>query len=127
MLNQGDLAPDFTLPDQDGRPVRLSDLQGRRVVLYFYTRAEAAASERSRAVCSPPLPSLRAMNDAAPPHPPHLAYTDCVVPHHTARAARHLGSATPAPGVSGSPVQGAAGGPRAHPLPARYGERAPLK
>jgi thioredoxin-dependent peroxiredoxin len=40
MLNQGDLAPDFTLPDQDGRPVRLSDLQGRRVVLYFYPRAD---------------------------------------------------------------------------------------
>jgi thioredoxin-dependent peroxiredoxin len=35
-----DLAPDFELPDQDGRPVRLSDLRGRRVVLYFYPKAD---------------------------------------------------------------------------------------
>jgi thioredoxin-dependent peroxiredoxin len=36
----GDQAPDFTLPDQDGNPVRLSDLRGRRVVLYFYPKAD---------------------------------------------------------------------------------------
>ncbi len=35
-LKVGDLAPDFTLPDEHGNPVRLSDLRGRRVVLYFY-------------------------------------------------------------------------------------------
>jgi peroxiredoxin Q/BCP len=40
MLNPGDTAPDFTLPDQDGNPVRLSDLKGRNVVLYFYPRAD---------------------------------------------------------------------------------------
>jgi peroxiredoxin Q/BCP len=40
MLNPGDIAPDFTLPDQDGNPVRLSDLKGRNVVLYFYPRAD---------------------------------------------------------------------------------------
>jgi len=33
-------APDFELPDQDGRPVRLSDLRGRTVVLYFYPKAD---------------------------------------------------------------------------------------
>ena len=32
-------APDFTLLDQDGNPVSLSDFAGRRVVLYFYPRA----------------------------------------------------------------------------------------
>ena len=31
--------PDFTLPDQDGEPVTLSDLRGRTVVLYFYPKA----------------------------------------------------------------------------------------
>jgi peroxiredoxin Q/BCP len=36
----GDAAPDFELPDQDGDPVRLSDLRGRPVVLYFYPRAD---------------------------------------------------------------------------------------
>jgi peroxiredoxin Q/BCP len=39
MLDPGDAAPDFTLPDQDGAPVTLSDLRGRTVVLYFYPRA----------------------------------------------------------------------------------------
>jgi thioredoxin-dependent peroxiredoxin len=35
----GDVAPDFELPDQSGRPVRLRDLVGRRpVVLYFYPK-----------------------------------------------------------------------------------------
>ena len=37
-LNPGDLAPDFTLLDTHGNLVRLSDLRGRRVVLYFYPR-----------------------------------------------------------------------------------------
>ena len=36
----GDQAPDFELPDQDGTPTRLSQLRGRRVVLYFYPRAD---------------------------------------------------------------------------------------
>lgn len=38
-LNVGDQAPEFTLPDADGRPVRLSDYRGRRVILYFYPAA----------------------------------------------------------------------------------------
>lgn len=40
MLAEGDSAPDFTLPDQDGKPVTLSDLRGQTVVLYFYPRAD---------------------------------------------------------------------------------------
>ena len=37
MLSEGDLAPDFELPDQDGKPRRLSSLQdGKPVILYFY-------------------------------------------------------------------------------------------
>ena len=40
MIEQGDTAPDFELPDQDGQPVRLSDFRGRPVVLYFYPRAD---------------------------------------------------------------------------------------
>ncbi|HET8779662.1 MAG TPA: thioredoxin-dependent thiol peroxidase [Agromyces sp.] len=38
-LAPGDLAPDFTLDDQDGTPVTLSALRGTRVVLYFYPEA----------------------------------------------------------------------------------------
>jgi peroxiredoxin Q/BCP len=36
----GDLAPDFTLPDQGGQPVSLADLRGKTVVLYFYPKAD---------------------------------------------------------------------------------------
>jgi thioredoxin-dependent peroxiredoxin len=36
----GQPAPDFELPDQDGNPVRLSDLRGGLVVLYFYPKAD---------------------------------------------------------------------------------------
>jgi peroxiredoxin len=35
-LPSGTLAPDFILPDADARPVRLSDLRGRRLALVFY-------------------------------------------------------------------------------------------
>jgi len=40
MIEQGQQAPDFTLPDQDGRPVSLSDYTGQTVVLYFYPKAD---------------------------------------------------------------------------------------
>ncbi|MGZ9829007.1 thioredoxin-dependent thiol peroxidase [Tsukamurella ocularis] len=38
-LEPGVNAPSFTLPDQDGKPVSLSDYRGQRVVLYFYPAA----------------------------------------------------------------------------------------
>ena len=39
-LQPGDAAPDFTLKDQAGRPVSLASLRGKRVVLYFYPKAD---------------------------------------------------------------------------------------
>jgi len=42
MIEQGDEAPDFELPDQDGRAVKLSDFRGRPVVVYFYPKAATA-------------------------------------------------------------------------------------
>ena len=38
MLEAGMKAPEFTLMDKDGNPVRLSDFAGKRVVLYFYPK-----------------------------------------------------------------------------------------
>jgi thioredoxin-dependent peroxiredoxin len=38
-LSPGDPAPDFTLPDADGKHVSLSDYRGRRVIVYFYPAA----------------------------------------------------------------------------------------
>lgn len=39
MIEPGDLAPPFQLPDQDGKPVRLADYAGKRVIIYFYPKA----------------------------------------------------------------------------------------
>jgi peroxiredoxin Q/BCP len=38
-LSTGDPAPDFTLPTDDGRTVSLSELRGRKVIVYFYPAA----------------------------------------------------------------------------------------
>jgi thioredoxin-dependent peroxiredoxin len=38
-LSPGDPAPDFTLPDADGKPVSLSDHRGRHTIVYFYPAA----------------------------------------------------------------------------------------
>ena len=39
-LKPGDRAPDFALQDQEGRTVRLSDYRGRKLLLYFYPKAD---------------------------------------------------------------------------------------
>lgn len=39
-MHEGQFAPDFTLPDQDGNAVSLSKLKGQTVVVYFYPRAD---------------------------------------------------------------------------------------
>ena len=46
MIGEGDLAPDFTLPSDGGGTVRLSDLRGRRVVLYFYPKDDTSGCTR---------------------------------------------------------------------------------
>jgi peroxiredoxin Q/BCP len=40
VIESGKKAPDFELPDQDGRTVKLSDFRGQSVVLYFYPKAD---------------------------------------------------------------------------------------
>jgi peroxiredoxin Q/BCP len=40
MLKQGTKAPDFEVEDHAGRRVRLSDFAGKRVVLWFYPKAD---------------------------------------------------------------------------------------
>jgi peroxiredoxin Q/BCP len=46
MLQAGDAAPDFTLQDQDGKEVSLSDFRGQTVVVYFYPRADTPGCTR---------------------------------------------------------------------------------
>ena len=40
-LQLGDPAPDFTLPDQSGTAVKLSQFKGQRVVIYFYPKDDS--------------------------------------------------------------------------------------
>ena len=40
MVGEGQPAPDFTLPNQNGEQVTLSELRGQTVVLYFYPHAD---------------------------------------------------------------------------------------
>ena len=40
MMQVGDLVKDFTLDDQDGKPVTLSSFSGKPVILFFYPRAD---------------------------------------------------------------------------------------
>jgi peroxiredoxin Q/BCP len=42
VLGEGEKAPDFSLPDQSGEQVKLSDLRGETVVLYFYPKADTS-------------------------------------------------------------------------------------
>jgi peroxiredoxin Q/BCP len=42
MLNENDLAPDFELLDETGKPTKLSDFRGKRVVLYFFPKASTS-------------------------------------------------------------------------------------
>lgn len=41
-LKKGDIAPGFNLVDQDGKHVRLSDFKGKKVLLYFYPKADTS-------------------------------------------------------------------------------------
>ena len=45
-LGIGAPAPDFALPGDDGRPIRLSELKGRKIVLYFYPRDDTSGCTR---------------------------------------------------------------------------------
>lgn len=42
MLKIGDKAPAFTLASDDGKPVSLSDFKGKRVLLFFYPKANTS-------------------------------------------------------------------------------------
>ena len=48
MIKEGSSAPDFTAKNTDGETVRLKDLRGRKVVLYFYPKEDTPYSQRGR-------------------------------------------------------------------------------
>jgi len=46
MIEEGKIAPDFELPDQTGKLVKLSSFRGRKVVLYFYSKDDTPGCTR---------------------------------------------------------------------------------
>jgi peroxiredoxin Q/BCP len=62
MVSTGDPAPDFTLPADDGATVRLSDLRGQRVVLYFYPKDDTSGCTKQACELRDDLPRFREAN-----------------------------------------------------------------
>ena len=58
-LSPGDPAPDFTLPADDGRTVTLSELRGRKVIVYFYPAAMTPGCTTQACDFSDSLDSLK--------------------------------------------------------------------
>ena len=58
-LSPGDLAPDFTLPSDAGDEVSLSDLRGKKVIVYFYPAAMTPGCTKQACDFTDSLDSLR--------------------------------------------------------------------
>jgi len=76
-LEPGDAAPDFTLPDADGKPVSLASYRGRRVVVYFYPAAMTPGCTKEAVGFQDHLQALEAAGvtvlGISPDEPPKLA------------------------------------------------------
>ena len=58
-LKVGAKAPAFTLKDQRGKPVKLSDFKGKRVVVYFYPKADTPGCTTQSCSLSDAMPNLK--------------------------------------------------------------------
>ena len=59
MLEIGTVAPDFTLPDQNGESHSLSDYRGRKVILYFYPKDNTAGCTKQACNFKELMPQFR--------------------------------------------------------------------
>jgi peroxiredoxin Q/BCP len=60
MIDVGDPAPDFTLPSDQGDTVRLSDLRGQRVVLFFYPKDDTPGCTKEACGFRDAMPAIKA-------------------------------------------------------------------
>ena len=72
-LAVGDKAPAFTLKDQDGKAVKLSGFKGKRVVVYFYPKADTPGCTQQSCNLRDAFPQLKKLKAAVvgiSPDPP---------------------------------------------------------
>ena len=62
MLQPGTKAPDFTLKDQNGNDVRLSDFAGKKVILYFYPKDNTSGCTKQACAFAQHDEALRGLN-----------------------------------------------------------------
>ena len=75
-LEAGDNAPAFTLPDQDGKPVKLTTFKGQQVIVYFYpaddtpgcTKEACQFNDNLQAFTKAKVPVLGISSDTAAKH-----------------------------------------------------------
>jgi peroxiredoxin Q/BCP len=60
-LGKGDVAPDFSLTDQEGRSVKLSNYSGEKVLLYFYPRADTPGCTKQACSVRDNMATLRSL------------------------------------------------------------------
>lgn len=58
-LQKGDTAPEFELPDQNGKGVRLADFRGKKVLVYFYPKADTSGCTKQACSVKEAEPELR--------------------------------------------------------------------
>jgi peroxiredoxin Q/BCP len=62
MIDVGDTAPDFTLPSDRGDSVRLSDLRGTRVILFFYPKDDTPGCTKEACGFRDAMPAIMEHN-----------------------------------------------------------------
>jgi peroxiredoxin Q/BCP len=62
MLKEGDIAPDFTLPDQDGKTHTLKENRGKWMLLYFYPKDMTTGCIKEACAVRDTFPSFKKLN-----------------------------------------------------------------
>ena len=62
MIEEKTIAPDFTLPDQNGKDVTLSSFRGKKVILYFYPKDNTPGCTKEACSLRDNLPDFDSLN-----------------------------------------------------------------